>query len=404
MSERLKFELLAVDHKSDAPSNNELGLLHALRGLSIIWQSPSIDESNLQINDGDTSLAVTQVEPPTTGIDEPLFGRAYLIGLEGSFNKIESLREPLTAYLKERQQFGPLYVVRDEVSREIACNLYPLLYRIENLLRGYLIKFMTIQLGPGWWKQTAPREVDDKVKMRKKNEKIFGRHVDNFTYLTDFGELGAMVYEQSSGFLTRDDIVAKIKGLPETVDAIRDLKAELQTNYQKFFKESFADQGFKEKWKDFEYLRNKIAHDNLFTVEDLESGKQLFEELRTIIKEADRKTTTLEITRQERETLQETISENSGQLQPITESEFLNQLQSHQTEFERKGGFVGITHFIRNLLGRGFSTFHSHRMVESLNEQGKIEVYQVDNPYSEHMTSAIRISDAKPSDPATEHA
>jgi len=190
MSEHFTFELLAVDHTSSATSDNAPALLFALRGLSGIWTAPSIDESSLQIKDGSTSLAISQVESPVTDVDEPLFGRAYLIRLAGESDAIESLREPLTAYLKQRQKFDPLYVVRDDVSREIACKLYPLLYRIENLLRGYLIKFMTIQLGPGWWKQTAPREVDDMVKMRKKNERIFGRHVDNFTYLTDFGQLG----------------------------------------------------------------------------------------------------------------------------------------------------------------------------------------------------------------------
>ncbi len=326
MPETLTFELLAVDHGGDATCDSAQSLLFALRGLSGIWDSPSIDEPNLQINDGSTSLGVTQVEPPETGVDEPLFGRAYLIGLAGEFDNVEPLREPLTAYLKERQHFDPLYVVRDQVSRQIACELYPLLYRIENLLRGYLIKFMTIQLGPGWWKQTAPRSVDDKVKMRKKNEKVFGRHVDNFTYLTDFGELGAMVYQQSSGFLTREDIVAKLNNIPETAEAIRDLKAELQTNYQKYFRESFADKDFKEKWNQFEYLRNKIAHNNLFTADDLGLGKQLFEELRTIVNDADAKTATLEITPQEREALQETVSEHGGQLRQITESEFIEQL------------------------------------------------------------------------------
>ena len=269
-----------------------------------------------------------------------------MIGLAGEFDAIEALREPLTAYLKERQQFDPLYVVRDQVSRQIACELYPLLYRIENLLRGYLIKFMTIQLGPGWWKQTAPRSVDDKVEMRKKNEKVFGRHVDNFTYLTDFGELGAMVYQQSSGFLTREDIVARLNSIPETPDAIRELKAELQTNYQKYFSESFADKQFKEKWNQFEYLRNKIAHNNLFTADNLRLGKQLFGELKTIIDDADAKTATLQITPQEREALQETVSEQGGQRRQITEGELIAQLRTQLAHYEARGGFVGISRFV----------------------------------------------------------
>jgi len=206
-----------------------------------------------------------------------------------------------------------------------------------------------------------------------------------------------MVYEHSSGFLTRDDIVAKIGGLQETPEAIRDLKAELQTNYQKFFRESFADRGFKEKWADFEFLRNKIAHNNLFTADDLESGKQLFDELRTIVDDADSQTMTLEITSLEREALQETVSEKSGQQRRIIESEFLVQLQSQEDEYQRTGGFVGISRFIRgHLLGQGFMPFYSQQILESLEEQGKIEVYQVDNPRSEYKTAAIRVLAAPP--------
>ena len=60
-----------------------------------------------------------------------------------------------------------------------------------------------------------------------------------------------------------------------------------QSNYHKFFKTAFADRDFKQKWKTWESYRNKIAHTNLFTKDDLVDGKKIADELVAIIGEAD---------------------------------------------------------------------------------------------------------------------
>ena len=107
--------------------------------------------------------------------------------------------------------------------------------------RGYLIRFMATRIGPRWWELTASSEMTAKANMRKKNERVFGKHIENSAFLIDFDELGEIIYEQSSGNLTREDIVSRVSSLAETPEAIRSLKQELRTNYHKFFKESFAD-------------------------------------------------------------------------------------------------------------------------------------------------------------------
>jgi len=75
--------------------------------------------------------------------------------------------------------------------------------------------------------------------------------------------------------LLKEDILKRINELEETPQAIRTLKEQLQSNYQKFFRESFKDKGFQEKWERLEKLRHKVAHNNLFTASDLEEGKEL---------------------------------------------------------------------------------------------------------------------------------
>lgn len=394
MSENLTYELLALDPTENTRCEDAPCLLFMLRGFSGLWSSPKVHETDFKIVDGKTVLHVGHVKPPEgAAAPDIAFGRAFIVTLSGPFDAVEPLREPLTAYLKD-QKFDRLYVLKDEISESIACQLYPLLYRIENQLRGYLIKFMSTRIGPAWWDMTVSQEMNQKVSMRKKNERVFGKHVENNAYLIDFDELGEMIYEQSSGFVTKADILKQINALPETSEALKSFKAELQTNYQKLFKESFADKGFREKWKAFEILRNKIAHNNLFTADDLTNGKKLAEEISALIIVADKKTEDLVITEKEREAIQDAVIETSFSWQKeIPERDFLRHLRIQEEKYGRTNGFVGISAFLRYLTNLGYAYHMAQSTLRRLDAQDIIEVYQVENPQGEHDVSAIRITD-----------
>lgn len=231
----LAYQLLALDPSEKTRCENSSSLLYLLRGFTKLWKSPKVHEAECKITDGSTSISIVEIEEEKKKNDEAPtseFGRAFILTLNGGYSDIEPLREPLAAFLNDID-FELLYVFKDQVSEHIACKLYPHLYRIENLLRGYLIRFMSTHIGPRWWELTATSEMAAKAKTRKKNELVFGKHIENSAYLIDFDELGEIVYEQSSGFLTREDIVKRVSNLPETVDAIHGLKQELQSNYLK---------------------------------------------------------------------------------------------------------------------------------------------------------------------------
>lgn len=395
MTDRLTYELLALDPTEETKCEDAPSLLHLLCGFSGLWNKPIIDDETFEIKDGLTILNVGQVQqPPKEELTSEIsFGRAFIVTLWGSFDSIEPQREPLTGFLKE-QKFEKLYVLKDEVSEHIACQLYPYLYRIENQLRSYLIKFMTTKVGPTWWEMTVSDEITEKVRMRKKNERIFGKHVENSAYLIDFAELGEIIYQQSSGFVTKEDILKRINDLEETVEAIKSFKKNLQTNYQKLFKESFADKNFKEKWKEFEILRNKIAHGNLFTADDLKRGKQLGKEIIELITTADQKTKDLVITEKEREAIQESVAERIYDWQKeITEEEFMRQLANQEERFSKQFGensFVGVSLFLRHLTNLGYMYHPAKKMIDRLHNQEKIAIHKVPNPESDHETTAIK--------------
>lgn len=382
------YQLLVLDPTGKTRSENATSLMFLIRDFSSLWQAPRVTEADCTIVDGHSKLSVAAIER-AGALDPDEKTRTFLLTLIGPYEAIEPRREPLAGFLKSLG-FELLYVLRDEVSELIACKLYPHLYRVENLLRGYLIRFMATQVGPEWWELTASAEMADKAKMRKKNEKVFGRHVEASAYLIDFDELGELVYEQSSGFLTREDILDRIRGLPETPDAIKALKNELRSNYQKFFKESFADKGFKETWTQFEGLRNKIAHNNLFTADDLARGERLATEITAIISGANTGAAALVITTEEREAIREQVSARNDSLPTVDNSTFLSELESQERFYATKpNGFVGVSKFVNiHLARKGFSPLGSRRALEELKDLGQIEIYHVPNPNDENFPTA----------------
>jgi len=400
----LTYQLLVLDPSEKTRCENAASLLHLIRGFTKLWRNPSVSEADLRITDGQTMVSVATVEENTEASATPTddLGRGFILTMSGAYDDIESVREPLTAFLKD-ENFALIYVLKDQVSEYIACKLYPHLYRIENLLRGYLIRFMATHIGPRWWELTASAEMANKAKTRKKNERVFGRHIENSAYLIDFDELGEIVYEQSSGFRTREDILGRISDLAETPEAIRALKQELKSNYYKLFKESFAAKNFKEKWEQFETLRNKIAHNNLFTADDLETGERLSAEVTEIITAADAEAAKLVVTSEEREAIKGQVIERTSSFDhlfdfaadgsEISEAEFLAELDRQEGFYRQKRGtrgFVSRSNFVNHLVAQGYSYAASREMLWELIQKGTIEVYHVRNPYSEFQTAAIR--------------
>ncbi len=388
----LAYQLLALDPSEKTRCANPISLLFQIRGFTSLWAEPKINELDCKLRDRETSLLIVEAAPNAARTDETDSGRSFILTLTGPYDQIEPKREPLSAFLKDLD-FDLLYVLKDEPSEQIACKLYPNLYRIENLLRGYLIRFMATRIGPRWWELTASTEMTDKAKMRKKNEKVFGKHIENSAFLIDFDDLGELVYKQSSGFLTREDIVARVSNLSETPEAVKALKQELQSNYDKLFKKAFADKAFKDKWKQFEILRNKIAHNNLFTAEDLIHGEKLAKDLTEIITTADKEAQKLVISTEEREAIKEQVARSATwQTQDLTEQIFFDELDAALKFAKSKNRFVGLTNFVNNtLIPKGYSYFACHSKIEELSNRGAVDIHHVHNPANPgHDTAALR--------------
>ena len=201
-----------------------------------------------------------------------------------------------------------------------------------------------------------------------------------------------MVYAQSSGFNSKEEVVRKISECDETPDAIRQLKEELKSNYQKFFKEHFNDNGFQTKWERLQWFRNKVAHNNLFIQKDEDEAKELANSLLQIIQKASEEIPHIQIEESERAAIRESIVERGYGIDDVDEEVFLTELKNAEAHFCEPGQYVVLSHFVKTHLGGlGYHIPSSFDMADKLNQHKKVEIYKVNHPIDGYEVSAIKL-------------
>ncbi|ACH37450.1 hypothetical protein Gbem_0421 [Citrifermentans bemidjiense Bem] len=372
------FQLLTVDSSRTSKIQTEEQMLYSLMSNNDLWNSPKLHKNKIEW--GGLSVTVTEVDMKGTS-ESPQ--KAFTISSVGHIEPLEKFRLPLTSHI-QKQDFSLVYILTDEISEQIACEIYPKLNRIENRLRHYLIKFFVTKLGPDWWRLTADAEMQKKAHQRRNNERVFSQHIDNKAYLIDFFELGKIVYAQTSGYIEKDDIISKLMSLDESVEALKRFKEELQSNYTKYFKETFKDKGFQDKWIRLEEIRHKVAHNNLFVHEDLIKANEYIDSLQSIIDEAEQKIDEVAFSKGEQAAIQESIMESlsqpvtspTGQFSAITKEILLDELEKQERIEREHGGYVGLSRFVKICLGdQGYDYVSSYNIINELVEAKELELY-----------------------------
>ncbi len=418
------FEILIIDPNGNSEIQSEKSLLHGLLSTEKLWENPeeTIDKTQQQfIKDGSLTLKIKPVD--TSSVLYNLYESAFLLKIKCSdFDRLEKFRYPLVLHLKSRLRFDHIRILTDDISTEISVKLYPLINELENLLRRYIAKFFTQKIGLGWWKQAVPDKVIEKTKLRQDNESVFSQIVATDMALIDFNDLGEIIYKHKLGFNKPENLVDKILSI-SSAEELSKLKLDLDSNYNRFFKQHFKDFDFDKKWKMLFHIRNKVAHNNLFVKIDHENAQKLFAELKEIIlsaesnidefrfsveeQEAMIKATTLDI---ENQTESISASEQKSGVKPheesnlldksdnsieiISEEELMNELKRAESTLKSRNlTFIGLKSFVTNILGpRGYSSGPTYAKINVLKDKGLIEIYNIeDDKFSAWPVKAVRV-------------
>ncbi|MBB4077658.1 hypothetical protein GGR28_000259 [Lewinella aquimaris] len=283
------FELLCIDPDD---INDQRGFIHAISYSNDVWngRSPIItkDKNGNDYIKGESGLIVTVINVDTSKILTDLVEAAFVLRVESQlFEPLEPFRQRLLRHLSDKLRFAHLRVLQDDISSEIANQLYPKINAVENLLRRYLIKFFFQRVGMSWWEVTATPKMIEKVKARQRNRSNqFSYFINSDIEFADFDDLGLLIYKQSTGFNEPEKVLERL-GTIETLEELQELKSNLEGNYTKYFKTFFRDKNFERLWKEMSKIRNKVAHQATFFHSELRKGIELSAELTAIIKEAE---------------------------------------------------------------------------------------------------------------------
>ncbi len=432
------FELLCLD----VPGiNSENGLARAL-SFGPMWE------------DADPVIRAVKgthrIEEPTMGVTVSVYSvdtshmltdyqeAAFIISAESKdFAALEKFRLPLLEHIRGKLEFSHVRILADTVSTEVANLLYPKINRVESRLRRYLSKFFIQRVGLNWWKLSATRLMNEKVKTRREQltDKMSSL-VEMDVNLVDFDDLGELIYKQTTGFNNTEAMVAKVLEI-KTYAELKELQGELQGNYTKYFKKFFQDKHFKHKWQELYRIRNKVAHHGTFYANELERGERLCEDLLLIITEAESQIDKLVFSVEDKQAIREAVNDQIHQAQheeegvlehaevsqeetpsgptvyraKVTGPKIIGRIELpvdrsrekaldeptmlHLLEAETSktyNDYVGLKWFVtQHLVDKGFAVNSSYSLANVLIDQGKIEMYDVTNSHG-YTVKAVRVA------------
>jgi len=353
--------------------------------------------------------------------------------------KSEFLRFHIAEVLKSGFHAKEVYLLRDDVSMKYAQELYPRLNEIENRLRNYLIRFFLPLFGDEWLLETTSQDTYNKISSRKYHSHKKWHHLINLdlSYM-DFRELGELITSNSAGNSDVSELVGKIIDL-NSMDDVSKLKNELESNYFRYFKETFQSNRFHKMWPELAALRHKVAHNGFLKLENVQKLDKLEEVFNKMMKEAElrlkefkppvRSVITEDDTAdiQNESTLAEAENKYADLLPKlkilgkielpkshnvhverrvideddpfeeefeIEEYEFIDALGEYLEECHRRNAkFLAYDSFRYNLRDEGFSWDSVTRMTSILYRTGKVELYQYQDEFSFKSTTAIRFID-----------
>ena len=161
---------------------------------------------------------------------------------------------------------GEVTILWDDLGIHYSVLAYPIISKLENLLRKLITKFMLTNIGNEWTKETLPAEVKSAVDKNK-------RPNSNLLHQVDFIHLAEFLFKPYQSKLS-SDLYSKLNNAKSLEDLnIEDLKNYVpRSNWERYFKRVVAceDEFLSKRWSKLYELRCLIAHNNFINKQDFD--------------------------------------------------------------------------------------------------------------------------------------
>lgn len=390
------FELLCFDiDKSCSFQDDAEALLLSISSNRILFPiNPNTTEKNIVSKDKKVTLEAMRVKKGGVTND---YSECFLIRTHFTIDKhefsennnelkiVSEFRLELIKFLVKSSGLQKIYITRDDFSRKTLSYMYQRFYSIENLLRSYITKHLSTQVGvSSWLKNAINPEISEKIQNRKNNESSFSiigesesktkELVDTRVYVIDFDDIGNIIYDNSFGNLRTDQIFTKIKDSTN----LEDLKKSVKKNIDNYFL-SFKDISFQEKWEELKKYRNKIAHNSLTTFEETLKVKSTSDIIYDFLIKKDSEILSNDDEEDYKDIEKEEFEKTnySSHYKEISREEMISELREYQMWCKKVGrNFLGLKNFLHNQIG--YKDYHIGKAWDTLEELEKEKIIKIE--------------------------
>ncbi|EDM64884.1 hypothetical protein PE36_12307 [Moritella sp. PE36] len=298
----MKLEYLVLVKNDDSFCNSKKAFIDFLKVDSLI----SINGQKLSYKRSlNSKVLITVKFRVETGNIPSNKERFFLIALENSKDELIDEFAELGSKIKEiSKRINPestiVNTLWDDVGRSYAYQAYPLINEVENLMRKLISKFMLINVGMNWSKESIHPDLFKKIENYEEEELNL-----NDLYKLDFIHLSQVLFQKKRDISLDelDRILSKTKFSAEDQEKIR--KYIPVSNWEKYFSALLGEdaQGLEKKWEILYKLRNKVAHNRFVVKEDFGKIKGLTSEIGKILGVAINKLSEIDLDEQDRESI-----------------------------------------------------------------------------------------------------
>jgi hypothetical protein len=199
----------------------------------------------------------------------------------------------------------------DDVSLYYSQEAYPLIHRIENMMRRLITYFMLTNVGKEWVTVTAPSGVREAIDRSKRKEYLDVLHQIDFKHLADF-----LFKAYQTGSTT--DLYEELNSADrlESLDLDKLRKYVPRSNWERYFSDvvSCDDRYLHTRWNQLYELRCMVAHNALVTKGDYDRIVALVHEVETYLQEAIDNLDRVHVPSEDREQVAEIVASNISAL------------------------------------------------------------------------------------------
>jgi hypothetical protein len=409
------YEIIIVDIAGKSEITTVKSLSNALAYSEKLWKDSVIKETAIESIIEDKVLGillhVNKVDSSAQSNET-----AFILRVQSAnFEEIEKFRQKLLLHIISKLGFVNAKVISDTVSEQISLSIYPLVKEVENTVRRNLTKVFLSKDGLSWWESNASKTVVDKVNQRKNVSNPFNQAIELSSSLTDFNDLSELIQKSpfsNSNFKSKWDSLGLIRDKVQTyaplvvedyttaIQVSKELMSLLSENENRIEAVNLRTQNQKPIVAEavtapisaptpvapiIEAVKEAIVQAVAAPIVESKPVVEVVEQpVARVVEEVKPAPVYAPVveTVVQKVVVEKSISTNLADREPaiigneiISENEFIAELKKEENRVN--GQKIELKTFVATVLAnRGYATGYAYSLARSLNESGKVVLYE----------------------------